>query len=79
MGRRGRRGWESRVGGSRFGQDDEAEEESSWDQQGMRLQSGCHPSCCVTSGQVLAHSGSLWAAWVLGAVPETYSHWSLLE
>lgn len=27
--------------------------------------------------QVLAHSGSLWAAWVFGAVPETRSYWSL--
>lgn len=32
----------------------------------------CDPS------QVLAHSGSLWVAWVFGAVPETRSRWSLL-
>lgn len=74
----GRRGWESRVGGSRFGQGAGAGGESSWDQQGMRFQLGCHLSCCVTSGQVLAHSGSLWAARVLGVVPKAGSHWSLL-
>lgn len=60
----GRRGWEIRVGGSRFGQGAGAGGDSSWDQQGVRFQLGCHPSCCVTSGQVLAHSGSLWTAWV---------------
>lgn len=56
----GRRGWESRVGGSRFGQDAKAGEESSWDQQGVRLQLGCHPSCCVTSARswpILGPSG----------------------
>lgn len=66
------------MGGSRFGQNAEAGGESSWGQKRVRLQLGCHPSCCVTSGQVLAHSGSLWAAWVLGAVPESCSLWSPL-
>lgn len=68
-----RRGWENRVGGSRFGPGAKAGEQSSWDQKGVRLQCGC----CVTSGRVLAHSGSPWAAWALGAVPESCSHWSL--
>lgn len=73
----GRRGWESRAGGSRFGRGAGAEGESSWHQQGVRRQLGLHPSCCVTSGQILAHSGSLWAAWVLGAVPKACPRWNL--
>lgn len=74
----GRRGWESRAGGSRFGRGAGAEEESSWNQQGVRFQLGLYPSCCVTSGQILAHAGSLWAGWVLGAVPKACPNWSLL-
>jgi hypothetical protein len=35
------------------------------------LQLGCHASCCVTSGQILAHSGSLWEVQVLNTVLKT--------
>ena len=74
----GRGGWESRVGGSRFGQGAGAGGESSWDQRGVRLPLGCHPSCCVTSGHILAHSGSLWAVQVLCTIPKAPGPWSLL-
>lgn len=60
-------------GWQQFGPDAKAGGQSSWDQKGVRVQLGC----CVTAGQVLVHSGSLWAAGVLGAIPERCSHWSL--